>query len=208
MTTAQNIQEATPEFMATLDFIVGIDTSGSTSKPSHRLPRKSRFEEMQEEVGAIARAAQKFDSDGLTVVQFATRTNVVDGVTADRVESVFAEHQPGGSTNLGDCIRQITVKAKASTKPGVVAFIFTDGEANDSDDVIAAIKEATKVVGGRPKLGITIVQIGQDPDANKFLKKLDDDLEKQGIPDMISVVTEDEAEGLTFGNLVWLAQNA
>lgn len=206
MTKATNIQEVTPEILKTLHFAVGIDCSGSTSKPSHRLKGKTRLEEMREEVGLIARAADNFEHGGITLVPFATHTRVIPGVTGERVEAEFLEMHSNGNTNLGDCIRRITESAIATHKE-TVGFIFTDGEASDENDVIEAIRDAATKLG-RPRIGLVLVQIGNDPDAKAFMEKLDDQLGAAGIPDVISTVTEDEAEGLTFANLAWLARAA
>jgi hypothetical protein len=206
MTKSTNIQAIGPEILRTLHFAVGIDCSGSTSKRSHRLPGKTRLQEMQEEVGMIARAADDWEHGGITLVPFSTHARTIKNVTGQQVENAFAEFHSDGSTNLGDCIRRIGESA-VETHKETVGFIFTDGEASDADDVIAAIKDvATRL--GRPRIGLVLVQIGNDPDAKAFMEKLDDQLEKQGIPDVISTVTEDEMEGLTFANLAWLARAA
>lgn len=207
MTTATSIGSVDETVLRTLDFAIGVDTSGSTDRTSHRLPGKTRLQEMQEEAGRIVRAAGKYDSDGLTLVRFSSHAQTIDGVTPDRIDSTFREFSSAGNTNLGACIREFTKKAVSTTKP-FVGFIFTDGEASDPDDVLASIREAADATKGRPKFGIVIVQTGNDPDAKKYLNKLDNELGAQGVPDMIAVVTEDESEGLTFPNLVWLAQNS
>lgn len=207
MTTATEIGTVTEDVLKTLDFHIGIDTSGSTSKPSHRMPGKTRLQEMQEEAGRIIRAAGQYDNDGLTLTVFSTHVRTIDGVTPDRIDSVFAELESSGSTDLGGCIREFTKKALASTKP-LVGFIFTDGEASNQPDVLQAVREAARTTKGRPKFGFVIVQTGNDVSATEYLRSLDADLQKYNIPDMIAVVTEDESEGLTFPNLAWLAQNA
>lgn len=207
MTTVKEIGTVDDAVLATLDFGIGVDHSASTDKPSHRLPGKTRYQEMQEDAGRIIRAMSKFDSDGLTLVMFSRQARTIDGVTPDRIESVFREHQPGGSTNLSACIRALTAKAAASAKD-FVGVIWTDGEADDEDDVVKSLREAAQVTKGRPKFGLVIVQTGNDPAAAAFLRKLDDQLASKGIPDMVSVVTEDESEGLNVNGLAWLAQNA
>ena len=207
MTTVKEIGTVADTVLATLDFGIGFDHSGSTDKPSHRLEGKTRFDEIKEEAGRIVRAMGKFDDDGLTVVMFSSRATTLDGVTPDRVESMLNEYSPQGSTNLGACIRALTAKAVSSPK-NFVGVIWTDGEADSESDTIAAIREAVAATKGRPKFGLVIIQTGNDAAATAFLRKLDDQLESKGIPDMVSVVTEDESEGLTAGNIAWLAQNA
>lgn len=206
MTKATNIQEITPDVLKNLHFAVGVDCSASTSKQSNRLKSKTRLEEMKEEVSNIARKADSYEHGGITLVPFSNQARAIKNVTGERVESAFLEFQSSGNTNLGDCIRRMGESAIETGKE-TIGFIYTDGEASDEEDVIEAIRDvATRL--GRPRIGLVLIQIGNDPDAKAFMEKLDDKLGALNIPDVISTVTEDEADGLTFGNLAWLARAA
>lgn len=207
MTTVKEIGTVSDAILASLDFGIGFDHSASTERPSLRIPSKSRFDEIKEEAGRIVRGMSKFDEDGLTVVMFSSRAQTLDNVTPERVENMLNEFSPSGGTNLGACIRALAAKAVSSAK-NFVGVIWTDGEADSEEDAIQALKEAAASTKGRPKFGLVIVQTGNDQKATAFLRRLDDQLESRGVPDMVSVVTEDESEGLTVNQLAWLAQNA
>ena len=192
--------------LATLDVGIGVDRSASMGRPSHRNPRRTRYQDLQEDAGRLIRAFGQFDSDGLTVAFFNSAVKVVDNVTADAVDNLFLEYSPAGGTDTAGCIRALTSKAVESTKP-FVGVIWTDGEPQDEDDVIKALREAANKTKGRPKFGLVIIQTGNDPGATRYLQRLDSGLASQGVPDMVAVVTVEAAENLTAGQIAWLAQN-
>ncbi len=81
------------------DYTLILDKSGSMSsvdKPGGR----SRWVEAQESTLALARKCEQFDPDGLTVYTFSSRHKRYDNVTASKVETIFLENDPVGSTNL------------------------------------------------------------------------------------------------------------
>jgi hypothetical protein len=57
---------------------------------------------------------------------------------------------------------------------------------------------------GRPKIGFTFVQVGDDPVAAEFLDELDNSMKV----DVCATVRAAEATNLSFHQLAWLAQNA
>jgi len=78
--------------------------------------------------------------------------------------------------------------------------IVTDGEPDDMRAVMKAIIEASRRVERASELGVTLVQIGNDPLATRFLKALDDDLVRTGARfDLVDTVTLEQVEdvGLT-----------
>jgi len=202
MTKVATIQEESEDTLKALDYIVVIDHSGSMGEPSHRMSGKNRLEEVAEEVLAVARQAEKYDDDGITVIAFSSAVKVYDGVTASRIKDVFAEFPPRGSTNLSAAIDAVAAKARSSKKD-VFALVYTDGAPDSHDAVVNSINKAAAEFG-RPKIGFALIQVGQEKDAKKFLEKLDDDLKV----DVVSTVTEEESENLSIGQLAWLARNA
>lgn len=197
-----NVQEETIDVLKSLDIIIAVDHSGSMSKPSTRMAGKTRFEEVEEEVGAIARQAEKYDDDGLTVIPFAATARVYDGVTSDKVETVFKEFQPGGSTNLAAAISEASKKTRASKKD-VLVIIFTDGEPDSYDAVETEINSAGKEFG-RPRIGFFFAQVGNEQGATKFLSRIDNDLKV----DICATRSEEATEALSLGQIAWLARNA
>lgn len=189
-----------------LDYHIFVDVSSSTERGSRRLQGQSRLAEMREEVQRIAAIAERYDNDGITLSTFGTGVKTWDNITADKVESTFSEIHSGGQTFLGKAIREIQTRLAADKNR--VAIIFTDGEASDPAETVTALRDLGKATGGRPKVGIVIIQVGDDPTATAFLEQLDNKLKERGIPDMVATVGVEQSEGLTFGQLVWLAQNA
>lgn len=194
------IQALTDEQMKGVDWIALFDHSGSMSRDSIRFKGKTRWEELQEDAESLCRTAGKYDSDGITVITYAGAANVYDGVTIDRVTKLFAEVQPGGTTNMADAFRLAFEKAKASQKPTVI-IAFTDGAPDSSEEVFNVINESGSKLG-RPKVGIAFVQVGQERDAKTFLESLNSGLKV----DIVGVAPQDQV--LSLGQLGWLAQNA
>lgn len=186
-------------------FICVFDVSGSTSRPSTRFNGKTRWQEMQEDAGRIAREAAKFDPDGIDVFVFNSQIHTYFGVTADKVDDVFTERSPGGTTNTAGAVRAVASRAR-DLAGNVVALIFTDGGADDEADAVRAMKDAA-VSLGRPKIGFVFVRVGSDSTAVQFLAKLDSGL-GAGVPDVVATVTAEDAENMSLGQLAGLAQSA
>lgn len=190
-----------------LDAIILVDNSGSMGfNKSTRMPGKDLLEEVEELAITLAHEAEKYDDDGLTLIAFDSTSRMYDGVTASMIRKSFQNFGPKGSTNLTAAIQDAHAKTRTSDKE-VVIIGFTDGAPNSQRDVVAAVKAAAKEFG-RPRIGFTLVQVGNDPGAAKFLDYLDNELEAQGVDDVVACVTAEEAEGLTYGQLCWLARNA
>jgi hypothetical protein len=201
-----NVSQLNETQLSALDAIIAVDHSGSMGDPSLRLKGKSRSDEVQECAVAVARLFGKWDTDGITVIGFNNAITVHDGVTAEKVSGLFKELQPYGSTNTAGMIDAAVAKAKESSKQAAV-IVYTDGAASDEAAVITALKKAATDLG-RGKIGFVFVQVGEDPDATKFLKYVDNELEKQGVPDIAATVTAADAENLSVPQLAWLALNA
>lgn len=205
MSIDSNITAATADELSKTQFICVFDVSGSTSRSSTRFNGKTRWEEMQEDAGRIAREAAKYDPDGIDIVVFNTAVKEFFGTTADKVDDVFAEFAPGGTTNTAGAVRAVT--KRATDLPGnVVVMVFTDGGADSEADALNAMRDAAKGLG-RPKIGFIFVQVGNDAGAVQFLERLNAGL-GSGYPDIVATVTAVEAESLSLGQLVTLAQTA
>lgn len=195
------IQEVTADELKNIDGIVVIDHSGSMSSGSSRFTNKTRYQEVEEAAGAIAREMQQYDEDGITVIHFSSGVTVHDNIKSDKVAEVFKEHRPAGSTALHLALEAAFAKAKASTKQTVI-ITYTDGAPDDERAVIAVIEKAGKDLG-RPKIGFVFVHVGNDAGATAFLDKLDSGMSV----DVTATVRAAEADMLTVPQLVWLARN-
>jgi hypothetical protein len=76
-----------------------LDKSGSMSTPDQP-GGKSRWVYAQESTLALARKCEQLDPDGITVYTFAGKFKRYEGVTAAKVEQIFMENDPMGTTNL------------------------------------------------------------------------------------------------------------
>jgi hypothetical protein len=139
---------------------------------------------MQESARALAAKCEEFDPDGITVYAFSTRFRRYDHVTASKVDQIFKENEPIGRTELADVLNDAfheyfqRKSAGQAKQNGETIIVVTDGQPDNRDLVMAAIIEATQQMEKDEELAVSFIQIGNDPDATKFLKLLDDDLEK------------------------------
>lgn len=195
------------------DYTLIIDKSGSMSTPDQRGGR-TRWQEAQESTLALARKCEQFDPDGITIYLFSGRFKRYDDVTSSKVEQIFQENDPMGTTNLAGVLQDATEnyfkrKAAGQTKPnGETILVITDGEPDDRKAVMETIVSASRKMDRDEELGISIVQVGSDASATKFLKALDDQLQGVGAKfDICDTVTIDEMEELTITEVLMKAIN-
>jgi len=190
----------TAETASEYDFVIGLDASGSMAAPSTRYPGKTRWQEAQETIFGLASILGQYDTDGIDVVVFGGSTEVFEGVTADKVASIFQQRSPRGSTPLAEAIQKIDALNGDGKK--AVAIIFTDGEPDDRAAAEAAIVAAAAKLEKDEDFTILFVQIGDDQGAAKFLAHLDDGLTaaKFDIVDTISAADADKMEPIDLIN--------
>lgn len=186
------------------DYWLILDKSGSMS--TRDCPgNKTRWEYAQESAVALARKCQEYDPDGITVVPFSGNFKVYDNTTADKVGQVFAENDPMGSTDLTKVLTHVftdytTRKAAKQTKAnGQIVLVITDGVPDDEASTAKAIVEFGNKLGegADEEFGISFIQIGKDAHAAAFLKRLDDNLVKEGAKyDIVDTKTMEEVESI------------
>ena len=141
---------------------------------------------MQESTLALARKCEKLDPDGMTVYLFSGKFKRFDDVTSDKVAQIFMENDPAGTTNLAGVLKDATDnyfkrKAAGQTKAnGETIVVVTDGEPDDRKAVFEVVVNASQQMEKDEELGISLVQVGRDAQAMKFLKALDDQMESIG----------------------------
>lgn len=190
------------------DYTLIIDKSGSMSTPDQRGGR-SRWQEAQESTLALARKCEQFDPDGITVYLFSGRLKRYDDVTAAKVEQIFMENDPSGTTNLAGVLQDATNsyfqrKAAGQSKPnGETIIVITDGEPDDRKAVMEVIVNASRQMERDEELGISIIQVGSDAGATKFLKALDDQLEGVGAKfDICDTMTLDDMGDMSLSDVL------
>ena len=194
--------------MRNRDYTLIIDKSGSMSTPDQAGGR-TRWQEAQESTIALARKCEQFDPDGITVYVFSSRFRRYDDVTTSKVEQIFQENDPSGSTNLAMVLTDATNsylqrKAAGKTKPeGETILVITDGEPDDRRSVMEIIIETTRRLDRDEELAISFIQVGKDSSATKFLKALDDQLQEVGAKfDICDTITIDEMADMTLAEVL------
>jgi len=190
------------------DYTLIIDKSGSMSTPD-QVGGRSRWDAAQESTLALARKCEQFDPDGITVYLFSGRFRRYDNVTSSQVAQIFQENDPSGTTDLAGVLKNATDsylqrKAAGETKPnGETILVITDGEPDDRKAVMKVIIEASRHLDRDEELAISLIQVGTDATASRFLKALDDDLQGAGAKfDIVDTVTLDDMEGMTLSEVL------
>lgn len=186
------------------DYTLIIDKSGSMSVPDQAGGR-TRWEIAQESTLALARKCEQFDPDGITVYVFSGKFKRYDDVTSAKVSQIFLENDPMGTTNLAAVLQDATEnyfkrKTAGETKPnGETILVITDGEPDDRKAVFEVIINASRQMERDEELGISLIQVGSDVQATKFLKALDDQMEQVGAKfDICDTVTLDDMEDMSI----------
>ncbi len=194
--------------MSDRDYTLILDKSGSMSTPDQAGGR-SRWDIAQESTLALARKCEQFDPDGLTVYVFSGRFKRYENVTSSKVAQIFQENDPAGTTNLASVLQDalnnyFQRKASGQTKPnGETILVITDGEPDDRKAVFEVIIQATRQMERDEELGISIIQVGTDPQATKFLKALDDQLQGVGAKfDICDTITLDDLEDMSLADVL------
>ena len=195
------------------DYTLIIDKSGSMSTPDQP-GNRTRWQAAQESTLALARKCEQFDPDGITVYLFSGRFKRYDNVTSDKVDQIFRENDPSGTTDLAGVLKDATDsylrrKAAGDVKPnGEIILVITDGEPDDRKAVMRVIIEASRQIDRDEELAISLIQVGKDQTATKFLKVLDDELQNAGAKfDIVDTITLDDMEGFTLSEVLLNAIN-
>ncbi|MBD1825506.1 VWA domain-containing protein [Cyanobacteria bacterium FACHB-DQ100] len=189
------------------DYTLILDKSGSMSATDQSGGR-SRWEAVQESTLALARKCEQFDPDGITVYLFSSRFKRYDDVTSSKVEQIFMENEPIGSTNLALVLWDAAQnyfhrKATGKTKAGETILVVTDGAPDDRRAVIEAIIRSTEQMERDEELAITFLQIGSDSGAKQFLTALDDQIKDVGAKfDICDTITMDDMADLSLAEVL------
>jgi Mg-chelatase subunit ChlD len=194
--------------MSDRDYTLIIDKSGSMSTPD-QVGGRTRWEIAQESTIALARKCEQFDPDGITVYVFSGKFKRYDDVTTAKVSQIFQENDPAGTTNLAAVLQDalnnyFQRKAAGNTKPnGETILVITDGEPDDRKAVFEVIIQATRQMEKDEELGISMIQVGSDAQATKFLKALDDQLQGVGAKfDICDTITLDDLEDMSLTDVL------
>lgn len=190
--------------MQNRDYTLIIDKSGSMSI-ADQPGGLTRWEAVQESTMALARKCEQLDPDGITVYTFSSRFKRYDNVTAAKVQQIFLENDPVGRTNLAavleDALHSFIQRKTAPNwdKEGEIIIVITDGEPDDQRAVVELILQTTHKLDRDEELGISFIQVGNDPGARQFFKALDDQLQDVGAKfDVCDTLTMEEMEEMSL----------
>jgi uncharacterized protein with von Willebrand factor type A (vWA) domain len=189
------------------DYTLILDKSGSMITPDMR-GGKTRWSSAQESTFALAAKCEQLDPDGITVYVFSGRFQRYDHVTSGKIAQIFQENEPSGRTDLASVLQDAVNhyfknKAAGEAKGGETILVVTDGEPDDRKAVMRVIVEATRQMERDEELAISMIQVGNDTQATRFLKALDDELQGVGAKfDIVDTITIDEMEDYTLSEVL------
>ncbi|BAZ39463.1 von Willebrand factor type A [Calothrix sp. NIES-4101] len=190
------------------DYTLIIDKSGSMATPDQK-GGKNRWLAAEESTFALASKCEQFDPDGITIYLFSGKFKRYDNVTSSKVSQIFKENDPSGTTDLASVLKHATEnyfqrKNAGQTKPnGETILVITDGEPDDRKAVMRVIIEASRKMERDEELGISFIQVGTDPQAMRFLKVLDDELQSAGAKfDICDTITMEDMEDMSLSEIL------
>ncbi|MCT7958153.1 vWA domain-containing protein [Laspinema palackyanum] len=189
------------------DYTLIVDKSGSMMTTDGGAT-KTRWSSAEESTFALAAKCEQLDADGITVYLFSGRFQRYDNVTSAKVAQIFQENEPSGRTDLASVLKDAVnhyfkKKASGEAKSGETILVVTDGEPDDRKAVMKVIIEATRQMEQDEELAISMIQVGNDTQATRFLKALDDELQGVGAKfDIVDTITIEDMEDYTLSEVL------
>ncbi|OAV90801.1 hypothetical protein PTTG_06090 [Puccinia triticina 1-1 BBBD Race 1] len=172
------------------DTVILVDDSGSM---------EMFWDETRDALGGVVEKAVQYDSDGIDLFFFNDPQHALNCNSPDQVRQIFRNVLPRRSTPTAASIKRVldpylnllhqSKNGGPMVKP-MNLIVLTDGEPDRGQDPEQAIVEIGRYLDSNRfplnQLGISFVQIGNDPDATRHLIALDDDLKaKHKIRDFV-----------------------
>ncbi|KAK4701926.1 hypothetical protein P7C70_g4300, partial [Phenoliferia sp. Uapishka_3] len=162
------------------------------------------WQETKDALMGLVTKCVTYDKDGIELFFLNNDTHLEHVTDASTIREAFDTVVPSGSTPTGLQLDEIlrpyvesledakAAKTGQKIKP-LVVVVLTDGRADDSDlvrEIVVEMAQRLDDIRAPPRqLGISIIQIGDDPDATDFLRELDDDLKAEaGVRDIVATV--------------------
>ncbi|KAL9104944.1 MAG: hypothetical protein Q9163_000189 [Psora crenata] len=173
-------------FLSTFDTIFLIDDSGSMSG--------SKWRETSAALSAITPICTSHDVDGIDIHFLNTPDSptYLNITSAERVTAIFERVKPGGGTPTGQRLNAILKpylarleqkgRGKADEVKPLNIIVLTDGEAHDDPEsvILSAARKLDRLDAPSWQIGIQFFQVGNDPEATRALRDLDDGLIEMG----------------------------
>lgn len=162
------------------NYVLILDKSMSMARSDPSLKGKTRWQAAHEATWSLASHCAQHDPNGIDVYVFSDNFNHYPETTPDKVDDIFTKERPGGTTDLTKVLKAaIDNHFKQDGFPTTI-LVVTDGEPNDYESVMRTIVQASNKIKSDDDLAISIIQVGEDAQAKKFLGSLDNDLQKFG----------------------------
>jgi len=178
--------------------------------------RGQRWEEVTELICQLADRAAKHDTDGIDICFFNSKHVLKNATDTSKIRSLFEHIRPKGLSLMGYRLENLLLyyldaleKAKTANDNGdpslmeqikpVNYIVITDGFPTDApeDVIVAAARRLNAGQFSLMQVGIQIVQVGDNPDATEFLRRLDDDLPREyGCRDIVDTTPYTPGEPL------------
>ncbi|KAJ8079829.1 hypothetical protein PM082_016653 [Marasmius tenuissimus] len=167
----------------TMDVVLVVDDSDSMNT-------EGRWNQARDALASVAESSHRFDDDGVDLFFINNMTFRKNIRTRNEVVNLFNSIYPDGATPTGARLKRVLdeyiplveqrLRTQSTVKP-VNIIVITDGD--PTDDVESVIVEAAlwlhRAQIPERLLGIQFVQIGNDQDATRALKRLDKSLESK-----------------------------
>lgn len=194
------------------NYVLLLDHSGSMGEPVSSKNRSvSRWQYVQEATAAVARKCAELDSDGIDVYTFNKSFKRFTNVTPETVTNIFKTVSPMGGTDFVPVLTDVFQRHFDGDKPTTV-LVITDGEPSDGvagqTALAKLIINAANRLEGDAELAVSFIQVGDDPAATAFLKKLDDGLQGAGAKfDIVDAKTVEDLENMSIEDVLLAAVN-
>ncbi|KAJ6469056.1 hypothetical protein C8R47DRAFT_1055686 [Mycena vitilis] len=208
------------------DTVVLVDDSGSMTLAGSN-KSKTRWSEASDALEKLAVIAADYDEDGIDIYFLNSTIEGLNLTCTKAVKSVFDRVEPGGGTYTGARLDELLrpyladLEAQEARRKARIGhdseitgnkikprniIVITDGAF--TDDPAGPIIECVQRLQAMPNLGMTqlgiqFVQIGDDDEATKALKELDDNLHKAGnIRDIVDTTPYSRLNPVTADGLI------
>eukprot|EP01117_Protostelium_nocturnum_P007574 TRINITY_DN2711_c0_g1_i5.p2 TRINITY_DN2711_c0_g1~~TRINITY_DN2711_c0_g1_i5.p2 ORF type:complete len:221 (+),score=72.37 TRINITY_DN2711_c0_g1_i5:1031-1693(+) len=176
-------------------YTVVVDRSGSMTEKTGGLFSSTKWSQVSKAVQFIVQAVNSSNDEGMSLYFFSNGLpDVKEGLkSAQQVFDAFASVQPFGASKLGKVLIPVFKKhIELGDNPESV-LVITDGLPTDPARLRKTIVDVTNMIKGPQTLSITIIQVGEDGPATKFLEGLKEGLVKEGQRfDIVDIVTGDQ----------------
>ena len=163
---------------------------------------KTRWDSARKAVEKIVDSVFEYDTDGrVPVYLFDDQVEFLGECTnSSQIKGVFESHGPRGTTDLAKCL-DVALKTYSgknrpdySVVPGTTYLVLLDGSTDNNEAVKTVLHHyadpASGYIENHTQIAISFIQHGDDVDATRFLKELDEG--SPGYPDICDTLKDEE----------------